>query len=239
MRSTFRRVFYGVGVVGLLHAAMVQAEPVHASLLSDDIALGHLDEGGSVATVSGDIRVEEAHAFLRVSTISGDIKIGRLAEEAVVSSVSGDVSVGETYKRLQADTVSGDLRIDRIFGSVVLKSVSGDIDVALGAVDKAAATPRSLALTTVSGDVLFHFSQSFSGTIDVWARQSESERQLPIVQSLGLNVDVGPWEESGLSALGLVPSNRSRKIHVSGRLGDGQDRLVINTTTGTVRLVQN
>nr|WP_294915876.1 DUF4097 family beta strand repeat-containing protein [uncultured Neokomagataea sp.] len=239
MRLTLKTVLFVAGVMTFWSPSFGWAEPVHVSALSDDIALGRLEDGGSITTVSGDLRIEEAHAQIRVSTISGDTKIGRLAEDAVVSSVSGDVSVGETYKNLQVDTVSGNLRIDRIFGNAILKTVSGDVDVALATNNQGLTAPRSLALTTVSGDILFHFAQSFSGTVDVWARQSEHDRQVPVVQSLGLKVELGPWEESGLSALGLVSSNRSREVHVSGRLGDGQDHLVIHTTSGIVRLLQN
>ncbi|MBR0560677.1 DUF4097 family beta strand repeat-containing protein [Neokomagataea anthophila] len=239
MRLALKTVLLVAGVMTFWRPSLSLSEPVHVSALSDDIVLEHLEEGGSLTTVSGDIRFEEAHALMRVSTISGDIKLGRLAGDAVVSSVSGDVSVGEAYKTLQVDAVSGDLRVDRVFGNAILKTVSGDIDVALGKDENASSMPRSLTLTTVSGDILFHLSQAFSGTIDVWARQNEREHQIPVVQSLGLKVELGPWEESGLSALGLASSNRSREIHVSGRLGDGTGHLVIHTTSGIVRLIQN
>ncbi|GBR55479.1 hypothetical protein AA106555_2028 [Neokomagataea thailandica NBRC 106555] len=236
MRTALKVVSCVFGMASFLQASTCLADPLNISVASDDVALGQVNENGSVATVSGDIRVEEAHAPAHISAISGNIKIGRVAEGGAISAVSGDVSIGEAYKSLQIQTVSGNIRVDRVFGEAHYKTTSGDIDVALG--DQDPPQLRDVSLTTVSGDVVFHISKSFAGSVDIWARQSEKDNKLPVIQSLGLNVETGPWEENSLKTLGLGSSNRTRDVHVSGNVGNGHEHLVIRTTSGTVRVVQ-
>jgi DUF4097 and DUF4098 domain-containing protein YvlB len=82
-----------------------------------------------VQTGSGDVRVESAHADLRVKSGSGNVLLLDLAATSAVSTGSGDVKVGTNHGPVVVKTGSGDLEVREAAADVSLSTGSGDLVV--------------------------------------------------------------------------------------------------------------
>ena len=123
----------------------------------------------------------------------------------------------------------GDANLEEATGDGTAKSASGDQDITLISAPNA----RTVLLESASGDITLHLPKGFGGTFDIQLRQGRSQKDFPLEQSLGLAVNVGPWEKPSLV------SSESRKITASGKVGDGKDHVTLRDVSGTIRIVQD
>jgi DUF4097 and DUF4098 domain-containing protein YvlB len=135
---------------------------LRAQSAAGDLRCVRVDGPASVTTVSGDIEVGSAGGQIDVRVTSGDVRLGEVTGDLTVAVVSGNVKVlslteGSTHIR----TVSGRIEVGIARGatiSVDAESMSGSVhsDIPLEDAPRSdGAGPRlTLALRTVSGDVL-------------------------------------------------------------------------------------
>ena len=79
-------------------------------------------------SVSGDTEFDHVDGTLEIKTVSGDVAVKTVAEGAAVRTVSGDIRIDQAEGPVTARTVSGSHRLGSVAeGSVALRSVSGDM----------------------------------------------------------------------------------------------------------------
>jgi len=91
-------------------------------------------ENGEIASISGEIEIDNFTGSGSIETTSGDIRLNKfeILGNTTINSTSGDIRVkllNEAY--ITADTISGDKDIKNSRGEydLKLKTISGDIDV--------------------------------------------------------------------------------------------------------------
>ncbi|NND01412.1 MAG: DUF4097 family beta strand repeat protein [Acidimicrobiia bacterium] len=114
---------------------------------SGDVVIGTELHELTVATASGDIRVDASIARdFSVKTASGDIKTREIGGHVFVATASGDVTVEDVGGDLTFNSASGDLRVGTIAGMVEVKGVSADVSID-------AVAGHTVRARTLSGDV--------------------------------------------------------------------------------------
>jgi DUF4097 and DUF4098 domain-containing protein YvlB len=140
-------------VSGQIKATAI-AGVLRAVTKSGDIEVERLERGGSLTSVSGDIRAHGVEGgILDVKSVSGDVSVehvGLIAPlDVTVESVSGDAAIAHAYGNVTIKTVSGDAVGQRLaVTSLTGQAVSGDLSLALDTV-----FGGTLTTNTVSGDV--------------------------------------------------------------------------------------
>jgi lia operon protein LiaG len=193
----------------------VSVTEVSADLLVDasaaDVTATRTRGSLRVDTGSGSVRVSDAEGDLDVDTGSGDVELARVKGGMLkIDTGSGSVtSEGVEATRLEVDVGSGSIRLRGVRAfDQRLDSGSGEVDVAL------VGDVRSMVIDTGSGGVT-----------------------LRVPPSLGaeLEIDTG---SGGIDADMPITVHRQSRDHLSGRLGDGQGRIRIDTGSGGVRLLR-
>lgn len=140
----------------------IQAERARVVQLesgSGDIALGSVDEGGAIATASGDVRVARVAGPTQLRTGSGDLQLGDVSADLTFGSGSGDVNI----ELLRSGTVtgktgSGDVRVVVAPGVPVWQDLvtgTGDVNARIESAGEPAPGQEfiTLRLQTGSGDI--------------------------------------------------------------------------------------
>ena len=160
---------------------------------------------------SGGVTVRDAEGRLVIDTGSGDVVLeGSAGEEALIDTGSGTVRAsGVRAGELIVDTGSGDIRLERVTADRVrLDTGSGSISVALDA------DVSELLIDTGSGSVTVRAPASLGASIAIETGSGDIETGVP-----------------------LRVTRRSRN-ELTGTIGDGQGRIVIDTGSGDVAIVE-
>lgn len=198
---------------------------LRASTGSGDMTVRGIKGPARLTTGSGDLRVEDIGADLEARAGSGSINVRNVAGELDVNTGSGDVQLDTVAKDIRAETGSGEISVARPGGSVEASTGSGDVDVRGARGDLMVKTasgsltlegnpaPRTFwELRTSSGDIRLSVPPDASFTFVAHTRAD--------------NVDTGiPME---------ITERGKRELR--GRVGKGDARVVVETTSGAVTI---
>lgn len=192
----------------------------------------------TVSNVAGRISVDVASADVTAQTVSGSFD---------VDAGSGEVHVSDTDGELTIDTGSGDvdvtnhrggrLSIDTGSGNVSATSVTADavnIDTGSGSINLSGVSSSDVRLDTGSGDVGVSLTNDVSLLV-IDTGSGSVELQVP--PTLGAMLDIETGSGSIETELPLEVT-RWGNDQVSGRIGDGNGRVEIETGSGRVRIVR-
>ncbi|GGL17674.1 hypothetical protein GCM10012284_60320 [Mangrovihabitans endophyticus] len=143
---------------------------VHGRLSSGEISLTGVGDT-DVTVTSGNIRIRDATAPVRLAAHSGDIEVRGSTAATQVETTSGDVLASGVHA-FRARSTSGDVQIDlAVPASVTAQANSGNVDLSVptgryavrtstgsgdaevGSVTNDPTSPHVLTLSTSSGDV--------------------------------------------------------------------------------------
>jgi Putative adhesin len=166
---------------------------------------------------------------LTLNLVSADAVITGMGARTSIRSAAGDVTLDGVTGDVDANTVSGAIEAQGLDGKVSFTSVSGDLALAGGAVN-------ALAARTVSGRVAADIDLDSGGRVDVNTVSGEVALRIP--ESTGTRVTLN-------SAAGRIETSFPELDHeertvtrsVTGKLGDGSARLMVNTVSGGVALL--
>ncbi len=162
-----------------------------------------------INVVSGDVILEDIEAVeFYLETVSGDIKIQELLSEKIrIGSTSGDIIVRDYTGNIDAGSTSGDI-------SLIGGSDNEDLDV-----------------STVSGDI--SIEQDAVSDMSIGSTSGDVRVRLPEDSQFYLGVS---------TVSGDIKNDFSIKISSSGGrdlegvIGDGKERIMINTVSGDVTI---
>jgi hypothetical protein len=158
---------------------------------------------------SGPVRVTDAEGELDLDTGSGRVELARVKAAALrVDAGSGALRGSDVdAERMDLDLGSGNVRLDAVRARTLrMDTGSGDVDVGL------ASDVDDVRIDTGSGAVTLRVPASFGATLDVDSGSGGIESELPITIT------------------------RRERGRLTGRIGDGGGRVVIETGSGRVAL---
>ena len=123
--------------------------------------------------VSTNLAVRGRTGAVEAQNVSGDTEFEHVDGTLEIKSVSGDVAVKTVTEGTAVKTVSGNIRVDQADGSVTVQSVSGNQRI--GSV-----TEGSVALKSVSGDMLIGVRRGTRIWMDVKSVGGKTDSELPI-----------------------------------------------------------
>ncbi len=209
-----------------------------------------LPEGRGLSVFLG---VGEARAGGLRSDLELDLGAGRVAVDDVVGDVSVDTGSGSVEVRgvqgeVLIDTGSGGIRVDNVRGpAVVLDTGSGSVDAADLTVDAVEVDTGSGSVTLVriaAPDVLV---DTGSGAVDVHLISNVERLEVDtgsggVTLRLPAEVDAEFEADSGSGGVDIdfpIQVRSQRRNYLSGVLGAGRGRIVVDTGSGRIRLVRN
>jgi DUF4097 and DUF4098 domain-containing protein YvlB len=190
---------------------------LHASVVSIHKMGGGIDvatapDGADLSTMGGDIHVGNAGAFAKVKTMGGDITIEHAAGAVDASTMGGKVTIGQAGGAIKASTMAGD----------VTAHLSG-----------ASTARRDVSLSSMAGAILLTVPKDYGMDVQIkLAYTRNSEGKYRVIQHLGLSErQTTEWDTQG----GGTPR---KYIYVTGKVGNGQNTVKIETINGDIVLKQ-
>jgi len=190
---------------------------MHASVVSIHKMGGGIDvaaapDGADLSTMGGDIHVGSAGAFAKAKTMGGDITIEHAAGAVDASTMGGKINIGQAGGAIKASTMAGDV-------TAHLTGSSG--------------SRRDISLSSMSGAMLLTVPKDYGMDVQIkLAYTKNSEGKYRVIQHLGLSErQTTEWDTQG----GGTPR---KYIYVTGKVGNGQNTVKIDTINGDIVLKQ-
>ncbi|MEO8201450.1 MAG: DUF4097 family beta strand repeat-containing protein [Gemmatimonadota bacterium] len=200
--------------------------------VSVNIGVGTLD----AANVNGDISLEAASANISADHVRGSLSIDTGSGDVTVTAVDGDLSVDTGSGNVKISGANGsEITIDTGSGDVIgsdIKSAHVNVDTGSGNINLAGISTASLSLDTGSGDVEVGLT---SDTDELSVETGSGNVTIAIPASFGSTIDLDTSSGEVDSEVSIQVTRRGRQ-HLSGKIGDGQGRMDIETGSGDVTL---
>lgn len=196
-----------------------------------------------VSSGSGDVEAHGVEGPVKLASGSGDIRAWDVRQSAEVSTGSGDVTVYDIGGAVDAHTGSGEMKFDRVGGNLRARTGSGDVEVSQpgGRVD-ARTGSGDIVVTNASRDLRLHTS---SGDCDIDGDPARGSLWEIETGSGDVTLDVPSSASFQLHVLGRTSrvntdiqmvTEESSKRELRGRIGSGEARVRVETSSGSVRI---
>lgn len=204
-----------------LFAACLPA-PLHAAAAPDE---GRI----SIHKMGGDINVPNAPAGADVATMGGNIHIGNAGQSVSAKTMGGDIVVDRVDGSVDVSTMGGAITVRQVSGPVHASTMAGDVTVHLTG---PSGDRRDIRLSSLSGAILLTVPKNYGMDVRIKLEYTRnSSRNFRVDQHLGLTErQTTEWDTS--------QGTPRKAIYVTGRVGDGQNRVTIETINGDVILKQ-
>jgi hypothetical protein len=201
----------------------------------------------SVYLATGDIEARGVDAALRLDTGSGGITATDMSGALDIDTGSGSITARGIEGSLRVDTGSGRVQVSDVIGDrVELDSGSGGIrgsgieaqvlsvDTGSGSIELQAVSAPSVVVDTGSGSVEIELLEDVD-RLEVDTGSGSVTVRAPDDLGATVEIDTG----SGGIDLDFPLEVRSvRRDRVQGRLGDGQGTILIDTGSGSIRIIR-
>ncbi len=198
------------------------------------LAVGKL----SATNVRGDLRLDASSADVTSTGTVGALVVDVGSGDVTVRDAQGDVSLDTGSGDVDASNVRGEsLRVDTGSGSATVSQASSrvlDLDTGSGDIEVTGAAAEQVRLDTGSGSIRCELTSNPS-SLDVDTGSGGVTLTLPPTYSATLEIETG---SGGIDIDFPVEARRFGSDHVSGRIGDGQGTLRVDTGSGSVRILK-
>jgi len=188
----------------------------HASVVSIHKMGGGIDvasapDGADLTTMGGDIHLGSTGAFAKAKTMGGSVTIDHAAGAVDASSMGGKVTIGQAGGSIKASTMAGD----------VTAHLTGS-----------SSAQRDISLSSMAGAILLTVPKDYGMDVQIkltYTRNSEGKYR--VIQHLGLS-------ERQTTEWDTHDGTPRKYIYVTGKVGNGQNTVKIDTINGDVVLKQ-
>ena len=182
---------------------------------SGEIQVGSVGAGADLKTFGGDIVAGPVTGDLKASTMAGDIRAGAVSGSALADTAGGDIVIERVGGNLDAKTAGGDIVAQRVGGAVRAVTSGGDVRIGVGSND----VKGGVTIHNSGGDVTLTLPAGCKADVDLYVSGAEDDE--PAIRSEFPNLTV---------------SKRSGSQHATLSLNGGGEKIVVKTTSGTIRL---
>ncbi|UCG85700.1 MAG: DUF4097 family beta strand repeat protein [Gemmatimonadota bacterium] len=191
-----------------------------------------------------------------LSNVDGEIRMDTQSAPVTANGVRGSLVVDVGSGSVDVMDVDGDLSIDTGSGSVEVAGVSGgsaQIDTGSGSVTASGLTTTQLNIDTGSGRIRAREVAATDIRLDTGSGSVELEVlndpdhieidtgsggvTLTVPSSYGARVEIDTGS-GGIEMEMPITMRRWQRDHVNGTIGDGRGTLLIDTGSGSVRVLQ-
>jgi DUF4097 and DUF4098 domain-containing protein YvlB len=164
---------------------------------------------------------------LTIFQAGGDIEVDGAPQGADLVTMGGNIHIGRVDSYAKLKTMGGNIDVDAASGSVQAKTMSGDI-VAHIVGDSGSA--RDINLSSNQGEIKLIVPKNFPMTVEVTLAYTDSQdNAYRVIDDLGLRqVKTDNWDRKH--------GTPRKYIYANGRVGSGENRVVISTINGNVTL---
>ena len=187
------------------------AGQVHLPKVSGAVKV--LSQGGPL--LFGDLGGE-----LSASTWAGDVTVERARSGGTLTTRGGTIHVYYMKGPMRLVTMGGDIIVGRTTAPVSALTSSGDIAVVI---DSGSAT-ETVEAKTEKGNVIIHVPVNFSADVDATIVTSDPENDTFLSDLPGMSISK---EQIG---------DGKTRIHATGKLNKGGERLLLDATNGDIRI---
>ena len=164
---------------------------------------------------------------LTVFKAGGDIDVDGAPRGADLVTMGGNIHIGRVDSFAKLKTMGGNIDVDAASGSVQARTMSGDI---VAHIVGESTTARDINLSSNQGEVTLIVPKDFPMTVEVTLAYTDNqESAFHVIDDLGLRqVRTDDWDKKH--------GTPRKYIYANGRVGSGQNRVVISTINGNVTL---
>lgn len=196
----------------------------------------------------GEIKATDVESDLRLDTHSGAVSARGVSGNLLVDTGSGSVVVEDVNGAVSVDTGSGSVEVNNVRGGEV------SIDTGSGGVSGADITAGTVRVDTGSGGV----DLTRVGSADVYIDTGSGSVEVEVTRDIDqLEVDTGSGSvtvrmpantgasvevETGSGGIDVdlpLRIQSVRRDYLRGEIGDGDGRIVIDTGSGSIRLLSS
>jgi DUF4097 and DUF4098 domain-containing protein YvlB len=184
---------------------------------------------GTRLTIHGhstDVSVRGVKGEVEIATMSGDLVIDNAASRVEFESVSGDVQVSRVQGDLRGEAMSGEIDITDVAGEVEVETVSGDLTLRN-------VRSRYVRAETVSGSVEFDGRTEAGGRYDFASHSGDVRLVLPSALGATISVETFSGTIDSDFPITLEPGERHGK-QFQFRVGDGGARIDATSFSGGI-----
>lgn len=215
-----------------------------------DIEVANLDAGVAISTGSGAVSVSRVGS-LKVGSRSGDITASDIKGEVIARSFQGGIIVSNVAGRVDVSAANGDVQVQNAESDVRATSATGDVNVRCtkgrAEVSSASGSITLIGIggdaeaSTASGDVSLKSAiraagnyrlKSISGNVDMTVQPDPPGFTATLITYSGEIDTAFPLKLDS----GLPGGEKNRRV--TGRFGDGQAKVTLDSFSGTVRIVK-
>ena len=198
-------------------------DPVHATFNTHASVV-------SIHNMGGGIEVASAPDGADLTTMGGDIHLGSTGAFAKVKTMGGSVTIDHAAGAVDASSMGGKVTIGQAGGSIKASTMAGDVTAHLTGSSSA---QRDISLSSMAGAILLTVPKDYGMDVQIkLAYTKNSEGKYRVIQHLGLTErQTTEWDTQG----GGTPR---KYIYVTGKVGNGQNAVKIDTINGDIVLKQ-
>lgn len=193
----------------------------------------------TIRNVDGQLTFDGSATHVTATGTSGSLTLDVGSGHVEVTGAEGDVDVDTGSGHVEINGINGnDLRVDTGSGRVIASGVNVttlDIDTGSGRIEVDRTTARDINLDTGSGSITLVATENAR---DIRIDTGSGSVTVGLPASFGAEVEI----ETGSGGIDLdlpLTVRRWSRDHVTGTLGDGSGRLVIDTGSGSIRIREN
>ena len=183
----------------------------------------------SIHKMGGGIDVKDAPHGATLETMGGDIHLENVGEFAKVKTMGGNVTIDRADASVDASTMGGSIKIKDANGSIKATTMGGDVSAHLVGLS---AAQRNVHLSSMAGTITLTVPKDFPMEVRIKLAYTKNVgNKFDISEHLGLTRrETADWDTS-------MGSPR-KYIYATGRVGNGQNHVEIDTINGDVILRQ-
>ena len=183
----------------------------------------------SIHKMGGDIDVPNAPGGADLATMGGNIHIGNAGDSVSAKTMGGDIVIEHANGSVDVSTMGGKIILRQVAGAVHASTMAGDVTVHFTG---ASSGRREIHLSSLAGAILLTVPKDYGMDVRIKLEYTKNSSQdYRVAQHLGLTErQSADWD--------LSRGTPRKYIYVTGRVGDGQNRVTIDTINGDVILKQ-
>lgn len=202
---------------------------VLAHRYSHEIVVHAASEPVTIRQMGGDIDVPDAPDGTTLETMGGNIRLGSAGSFAKLKTMGGNIAVDRANASVDASTMGGKITLHNVNGSIHAATMAGDVTAHIVG---ASNSSRDIQLSSKAGTITLTVPKDFGMDVQVTlAYTQEAGPHFRIIDHMGLSQkETQEWDNSHGSP--------RKYIRATGRVGNGQNHVTIETINGDVILKQ-
>lgn len=209
---------------------LVVAGAIGVVLLSSVQSKAASDSGVvSIHRMGGDIDVADAPNGAKLHTMGGSIHLGKVRSFATVGTMGGSVEIDDAQGPVKADTMGGNITLKSVDGPIHASTMGGNITVRETGTSSGG---RDIELSSKGGTVQLTVPKDFPMQVRITlAYTKNAPEHYRIIEHAGLTQhESADWDRSIFTP--------RKYIRAEGTVGNGSNRITIETVNGDVILRQ-